>query len=54
MLQNLSTKLDSLISWSFRGNSSIKMGEFGLGFFIEIIAMDVRYPRKLTLINLEF
>jgi len=30
------------------------MREFGLSLFIEIIALDVRYPRKLTLLNFEF
>jgi hypothetical protein len=32
----------------------MKMREFGLSLFIEIIALDVRYPRKLTLLIFEF
>jgi hypothetical protein len=32
----------------------MKMRDFGLSLFIEIIALDVRYPRKLTVLNFEF
>jgi hypothetical protein len=32
----------------------MKMREFKLGLFIEIVALDVRYPRKLTLLNFDF
>jgi len=54
MLRNLSMKLDSFDSWSSRGNSSMKIREFGLGLFKDIVALDVSYPRKFTLHNLEF
>jgi hypothetical protein len=47
-------KLDILISWSSKVNSSMEMKECGLGLFIEIIVLDVSYPRELTLLNLEF
>jgi len=54
MLWDLLTKLDNFVFCSSRGNASIKMGKFGLGLCINIIALDVCYLRKLTLLNLEF
>jgi len=50
----LSMKLDSFISWSFKGNMSMKIGEFKLGLFIKLVALNDIHPRKLTLLNLEF
>ena len=54
MFIELSMKLDSFVSWSSRGNSSLEIRIFGLGIFIEIIALDVSYPSQLILFNLEF
>jgi hypothetical protein len=32
----------------------MEMREFGLGLLIDIIVLDVSYPKKLTMLNLEF
>jgi hypothetical protein len=46
-------KLDKFIFLTFIGDSSLKMIEFGKGYFIDVIAKDVSFPTRLALPNLE-
>jgi hypothetical protein len=47
-------KLDRFVSLTFIRDLSLKMIEFWNSSFIGIIAKDVIFPTRLTLLNLEF